>query len=103
LIILVLTLEGTVGDLEVIYAGAYTDRATDQNIDYTDYLFVGQYVPFYICDGVTNYNTVAPVEAGTCQAPDMYVAHTGSTEVTTHEVRINGDINDTTSFTAGVF
>jgi iron complex outermembrane receptor protein len=97
------TLEGTVGDLEVIYAGAYTDRATNQNIDYTDYLFVGQYVPFYICDGVTSYNTFAPVEAGTCQAPDMYVAHTGSTEVTTHEFRVNGNINDTTSFTAGVF
>jgi len=96
-----ITLEGTVGDLEVIYAGAYTDRATDQNIDYTDYLFVGQYVPFYICDGVTNYTSVA--SAGTCQAPDMYVAHTGSTEVTTHEFRVNGDINDTTSFTAGVF
>ena len=84
-----LTLEGSVGDLEVIYAGAYTDRATDQNIDYTDYLFVGQYVPFYICDGVTNYSSVA--DAGTCQAPDMYVAHTGSTEVTTHEVRINAE------------
>jgi len=96
-----LTLEGTIGDLEVVYAGAYTDRATDQNIDYTDYLFVGQYVPFYICDGVTNYTAVA--SAGTCQAPDMYVAHTGSTEVTTHEFRVNGDINDTTSFTAGVF
>jgi outer membrane receptor protein involved in Fe transport len=96
-----LTLEGTVGDLEVIYAGAYTDRATNQNIDYTDYLFVGQYVPFYICDGVTNYTAVA--SPGTCQAPDMYVAHTGSTEVTTHEFRVNGDINDTTSFTAGVF
>ena len=96
-----LTLEGTVGDLEVIYAGAYTDRATNQNIDYTDYLFVGQYVPFYICDGVTNYTAVA--SAGTCQAPDMFVAHSGSTEVTTHEFRVNGDINDTTSFTAGVF
>jgi outer membrane receptor protein involved in Fe transport len=33
----------------------------------------------------------------------MYVAHTGSTEVTTHELRINTDINDTTSITAGVF
>ena len=38
-----LTLEGSVGDLEVIYAGAYTDRLTEQNVDYTDYLFVGQY------------------------------------------------------------
>ena len=30
---------------------------------------------YYICDGVTNYHAVA--DAGTCQAPDMYVAHTG--------------------------
>ena len=96
-----LTLKGSIGELEVIYAGAYTDRATDQNIDYTDYLFVGQYVPFYICDGVTNYTAVA--SAGTCQAPDMYVASKTDTEVTTHELRINADLNDTTSITAGVF
>jgi len=96
-----LTLKGSIGELEVVYAGAYTDRATDQNIDYTDYLFVGQYVPFYICDGVTNYTSV--VSAGTCQAPDMYVASETETEVTTHELRINTDLNDTTSITAGVF
>jgi iron complex outermembrane receptor protein len=96
-----LTLKGSIGELEVVYAGAYTDRATDQNIDYTDYLFVGQYVPFYICDGVTNYTSV--VSAGTCQAPDMYVASETETEVTTHELRINADLNDTTSITAGVF
>ena len=96
-----LTLKGSIGDLEVVYAGAYTDRATDQNIDYTDYLFVGQYVPFYICDGVTNYSAVA--DAGTCQAPDMYVASESTTEVMTHEFRVNADLNDTTSVTAGVF
>ena len=44
-----LTLEGTIGELEVIYAGAYTDRDTNQMVDYTDYLFVGQYLPYYIC------------------------------------------------------
>ena len=96
-----LTLKGSIGDLEVVYAGAYTDRATDQNIDYTDYLFVGQYVPFYICDGVTNYTAVA--SPGTCQAPDMYVVSESTTEVTTHELRVNADLNDTTSVTAGVF
>ena len=96
-----LTLKGSIGDLEVVYAGAYTDRAVDQNIDYTDYLFVGQYVPFYICDGVTNYTSFA--SSGTCQAPDMFVASTGETEVTTHEFRVNADINDTTSVTAGIF
>ena len=50
-----LTIEGSIGDLEVVYAGAYTDRATDQIVDYTDYLFVGQYLPYYICDGSVTY------------------------------------------------
>ena len=44
-----LTLEGTMGDLDIVYAGAYTDRTSDQMVDYTDYLFVGQYLPYYIC------------------------------------------------------
>ena len=40
------TLKGLVGDLELIYTGAYTDRDTSQIVDYTDYLFVGQYQPY---------------------------------------------------------
>ena len=31
------TIEGSIGELEVVYAGAYTDRTTDQTVDYTDY------------------------------------------------------------------
>ena len=53
-----LTLEGSIGDLEVVYAGAYTDRSSDQRIDYTDYLFVGQYLPYYICDYYVTYTTL---------------------------------------------
>ena len=53
-----LTLEGLVGDLEVVYAGAYTDRTTDQMVDYTDYLFVGQYLPYYICDYYVTYTNL---------------------------------------------
>ena len=33
----------------------------------------------------------------------MFVASTGETQVTTHEFRVNADINDTTSVTAGIF
>ena len=52
-----LTIEGSIGDLEIVYAGAYTDRNSEQTIDYTDYLFVGQYLPYYICDYYVAYPT----------------------------------------------
>ena len=99
------TLEGTIGDLEVLYTGAYTDRTTDQDVDYTDYLFVGQYLPYYICDYYVTYTSFAPgnVPTGTCGAPNLLVDSTTNTEVTTHEFRINAPISDTASLTAGVF
>ena len=96
------TLEGSIGDLEVVYAGAYTDRATDQIVDYTDYLFVGQYLPYYICDGSVTYPGAAG-PAGTCQAPNLYVDSLTNTEVTTHEFRVNAPISDTMTVTAGAF
>ena len=100
-----LTLEGSIGDLEVVYAGAYTDRTTEQIVDYTDYLFVGQYLPYYICDYYVTYTKFAPgnVPTGTCGAPNLLVDSTTKTEVTTHEFRLNADINDNTALTAGVF
>ena len=100
-----LTLEGTIGDLEVIYAGAYTDRDTNQMVDYTDYLFVGQYLPYYICDYYVTYTKFAPgnVPTGTCGAPNLLVDSYTNTEVESHEIRINTDISDNMSLTAGYF
>ena len=99
------TLNGSIGDLEVVYAGAYTERTSDQEVDYTDYLFVGQYLPYYICDYYVTYTSYAPgnVPTGTCGAPNLLVDSTTNTEVTTHELRISGPVNDTMSFTAGAF
>ena len=97
-----LTLEGSIGDLEVVYAGAYTDRETDQIVDYTDYLFVGQYLPYYVCDGSVTYPGAAG-PAGTCQAPNLLVDSLTNTEVESHEIRVNAPINDTMSITAGAF
>ena len=66
------TVKGRVAGLEAIYTGAFTDRDIDQLSDYTDYLFVGQYLPYYICDrGVTydgppgSYGSPNP-PTGTC-------------------------------------
>lgn len=96
------TLEGRLGDLEVLYTGAYTDRETNQNVDYSDYLFVGQYLPYYICDSSVSYpGDAAP--AGTCQPPDLFVKSITETEVSTHEVRFNTPADNRWRVTAGAF
>lgn len=82
------TLEGRLGMLEALYTGAYTERTTDQTVDYSDYLFVGQYLPYYICDGSVSYpGDAGPV--GTCQAPNLFVKSSTETKVQTHELRFN--------------
>ena len=100
-----LTLEGSIGELEAVYAGAYTDRETNQIVDYTDYLFVGQYLPYYICDYYVTYTTYSPTGApfGSCGTTDLFVDSTTHTSVESHEFRVNAPINDTMSMTAGVF
>ena len=96
------TLDGMIGQLELVYTGAFTDRETDQVVDYSDYLFVGQYLPYYICDGSVTYPG-AGGPTGTCQAPDLYVDSTTQTEVMTHEIRFLTDASQRWRLTAGAF
>lgn len=96
------TLEGRVGALELLYTGAFTDRETDQTIDYVDYLFVGQYLPYYICDGSVSYpGDAAP--SGVCQPPNMFVRSNTDTTVMTHEFRINTPEDKRVRATVGAF
>ncbi|ANU06443.1 TonB-dependent receptor [Paraurantiacibacter namhicola] len=82
------TVEGRVAGLDVVYTGAYTVRDSDQVADYTEYLFVGQYLPYYICDGSVTYpGSAAP--SGTCQAPTSQTDATSKTTVFTQELRFN--------------
>jgi len=96
------TLTGLIGELELVYTGAFTDRQTDQIVDYTDYLFVGQYLPYYICDGSVTYPGAAG-PAGTCQAPNLFVDSRTKTEVMSHEIRFSTDQNSAFRVTAGAF
>ncbi|GGC34304.1 hypothetical protein GCM10011371_22040 [Novosphingobium marinum] len=96
------TVEGRLAMLDIVYTGAYTDRETHQRVDYTDYLFAGQYLPYYICDGSVTYpGDAAP--SGTCQAPNLYVTSDGGTEVFTQEFRVNTPQTERIRLTAGVF
>ncbi|MFQ5609659.1 MAG: TonB-dependent receptor plug domain-containing protein, partial [Woeseiaceae bacterium] len=96
------TVTALFGELEVLYTGAFTDRATDQVVDYTDYLFVGQYLPYYICDGAVTYpGAVDP--AGTCQPPNLFVDSRTDVESTSHEIRFTTDQSNSLRVTAGAF
>ncbi|WP_018147740.1 TonB-dependent receptor [Henriciella marina] len=96
------TLEGRIGFLEALYTGAYTERTTDQIVDYSDYLFVGQYLPYYICDYDVTYPTGA-APAGTCYAPNLSVNSHSETEVQTHELRFNTPSENRWRATFGAF
>ncbi len=104
------TIEGRIGFLEVLYTGAYTQRETEQRIDYTDYLFIGQYLPYYLCDSTVSYPVynafyggVAGVPFGTCQAPNLYVDSVSETDVLTQELRFNTPADGRIRATAGGF
>ena len=104
-------MEGRIGELEVIYTGAYTERESDQIVDYTDYMFVGQYLPYYICDASVSYPEYnyyqdgAPLNRsfGTCYEPDLYALSYSETQVQTHEIRISTDQSKDLRLTAGAF
>jgi outer membrane receptor protein involved in Fe transport len=96
------TVEGRIAGLDVVYTGAFTDRETDQTVDYIDYLFVGQYLPYYICDGSVTYpGSAAP--SGTCQPPDMFVKSRTETTAMTHEFRLNTPVDKPVRATVGAF
>lgn len=96
------TVEGRLAMLDVVYTGAYTDRRTDQKVDYTDYLFVGQYLPYYICDGSVSYPGSAD-PSGTCQAPNLYVTSHSKTQQFTQELRFSTPQENRWRVTAGGF
>ena len=98
------TLTGRLDALQVIYTGAFTDRQSDQIVDYSDYLFVGEYLPYYICDYYAAYYAKPGVPGvGTCQAPLMYVDSLNALEVQTHEIRFATDQSNRWRLQGGVF
>ena len=81
------TVKGRIGMLEAVYTGAYTDREAEQRIDYSEYLYVAQYLPYYICDYSVYSGGQNPT--GTCQAPNLYGSIDSNLTVESHELRFN--------------
>ncbi|HCR67393.1 MAG TPA: TonB-dependent receptor [Oceanicaulis sp.] len=96
------TLEGRLAMLDVVYTGAFTDRDSEQVIDYTEYMFVGQYFPYYTCEGSVTYPGAA-APSGTCYSPESVVGSTTNTTVESHELRFNTPQDQRWRVTAGGF
>ena len=81
------TLNGRIGNLDVIYTGGYLDRDVESVIDYTHYNNGGGYITYYLCSG----NVYDSTDPNNCFDPTkQYVEDTENTRMT-HEFRISTD------------
>ena len=96
-----LTVEGRIGKLEAVLATAWLDREVDSVIDYTDYIYNGQYLPYYICDASVTYPSEAP--AGNCHDARTFVTSNTKSRVFSRELRFNTPQDNRLRSTFGVF
>ena len=94
-----ITLEGRLGKLDVVYTGSVLDREAEQTVDYSGYINVGGYMPYYTCI------YASATSAGSCGAGTVQVDLLDNNERTTHEFRVSSnELNELPfSYTAGVF
>jgi len=90
------TVDGRIGALDIVYTGGFLDRDVDSLLDYTLYSFGGGYQVYYITSG------------GYTSATDVFdyrkqFIETTSSERTTHEIRLQGEVGERFKFTAGAF
>jgi iron complex outermembrane receptor protein len=79
-----LTLNGKVGDLRLVYSGAYLVRNIEQVQDYTNYAR-GVFGSYYQCAGISPTNAAA----GQCYTPSTTWHDTEKNTHQTHEIRLS--------------
>ena len=90
------TINGRIGQLDVLYTGGYLDREVFYVQDYTGYTNGGGYQAYYICTGgYSNYSE--------CFDPTKQYLGETTNERITHELRFNWDPTERIRITAGVF
>ena len=88
------TVNGMLGGLELIYNGSYTDRTFQGNTDYTAYIEIGPYVPYYICS-YPGYDE--------CFSPVMTTTEQFQTKRIVQELRVSTNAEDRLRMIGGLF
>ena len=88
------TVSGRIASLDLLYTGSYLDRTVEGISDYSGYADSGPFIPYYICDypGYAN-----------CGEPAFFLDQYYNTERTTHEFRLNTDVERRLRALVGVF
>lgn len=98
------TLEGRLGMLEAVYTGAFNKHDFDQRADYSDYSFIGPFIPYYTCNYYNIYyagGNAGPT--GECNDPRMFADIKNSTDTWTHELRFNTPADKSFRATVGAY
>ena len=90
------TLQGRLGELEIVYAGSFLNREIEQRIDYVGGTRLGFFV-YYNCA----YNIAGEITL--CAAPDARYHGIQDSDDTQHEFRISTDPSRALHFIGGVY
>lgn len=90
------TLNGRIGELELVYTGGFLDRDVFYTQDYTGYTNGGGYMAYYICTG--GYSS-----ATECFDPTKQYLGNTTNERFTNEFRVSTSSENRWRITAGVF
>ena len=96
-----LTLNGSIGDVDMIYAGAYLDRQQDYQYDYSDYTeYWAYYQAYYSADDpwCVYYN-----DAGDCAIGTQYVDADNDFTRQSHELRFQSSADQRFRWVGGLF
>lgn len=88
-----LTVNGRLGALDLVYAGAYLDREVNNSFDYSGYTQVGNFGYYYLCQ--PSYTLCGDPTQGTI----AFIQN----ERKTHELRISSSEGERVNFVGGMF
>jgi len=101
-----LTVEGRVGNFDVVYAGAFMKRDVEVDSDYSDYAFwYNEYFvdsPYYAND-YSCYLLFDTANSGFCGNPDQYINGQDRYEKQSQELRISSPAEHRLRFVGGLF
>ena len=101
-----LTLDGSIGDVNMVYAGAYLDRQQDYEYDYSDYTEYWAYIltaDYYLSEAYPDGYCVYYNDVGDCAVGTQYVDAKNEFLRQSHELRFQSSQDQRLRWIGGLF